>query len=109
MLWEGEHGEVIYWSCTHHDVVSAKEAASAGQRVYARRKSPGEQRLALDPSEKTTLCYQDLDRSAIAQAIGEVTGRTIVVSETDDAGARTLCLTGTVDELLKASGLALQD
>ncbi|MDX8442870.1 hypothetical protein [Mesorhizobium australafricanum] len=52
-----------------------------------------------------TLCYSDLDKSQIAEAFTELTGRSIVVSQTGDAGARTLCQTGTFDELLQASGL----
>lgn len=101
MLWEGAHGEVLYWKCF-------PTVVSASQAVSARRKSPGGERLTLDPSEKLTLCYQDLDKATIAKAFAELTGLSIVVSGSEDAGARTLCQTGTFDELLQTTGLALQ-
>lgn len=96
-LLEGEAGDVLYWSCSHPHVVKA------------RRKSPEGERLISDPSQKLTLCYQDLDRSAIAETLSELAGRSIVVSGTEDAGPRTLCQTGTFYELLQANGLVLGD
>lgn len=100
-LWEGGDGEVLFWKC-YPTVVSANQAISA------RRKSPGAERFVLKPSQKMTLCYSELDRSQVAEAFSELTGRSVVVSQTGDAGARTLCQTGTFDELLQASGLVLQ-
>ncbi|TGV23628.1 MULTISPECIES: hypothetical protein [unclassified Mesorhizobium] len=100
-LWEGEAGEVLFWKC-YPTVVSASQVVSA------RRKSPGAERLVLDPSQKMTLCYSDLDKSQIAEAFRELTGRSVVASQTGDAGVRTLCQTGTFNELLQASGLVLQ-
>jgi hypothetical protein len=104
MMWEGADGQVFYWRC-FPTVVSASNVVS-GRRV-----SPGGERLLLDrdPSEKLTLCYQNLDASAIAEVVSELTGRSIVVSQKEDVGARTLCQTGTLNELLEISGLAFQD
>ena len=93
LLFEGERGQVLYWHCSAPAVVSA------------RRKS----RLILDdPSQKLTLCYQDIDRSTIARTLSELTGRSIVVSQTEYAGAQSPCQTGTFDELLQVNGLELQ-
>ena len=97
LLFEGEGGEVLAWHCSAPAVVSA------------RRKSPSSERLLLDdPSQKLTLCYQDIDRSTIARSLSELTGRPIVVSQTEDAGAQSLCQTGTFYELLEVNGLEFQ-
>lgn len=98
LLFEGEHGEVLAWHCSQPTTVSA------------RRKSPGMERLVLDdPSQKLTLCYQDLERSAIAEVLGELTGSSFVVLESEGAGTQMMCETGTFDELLQASGLRRQE
>ena len=93
-LVEGENNEVLYWSCSPPSTVSGRRKSAL---------------LLDDSSQKLTLCYSDLDKSAIAEALGELTGRSIVVYQTEDAGPQTLCQTGTFDELLQAIGLGLQD
>lgn len=101
-LWEGADGQVFFWKCY-------PQVVSANQGISARRKSPGQKRLSMNASEKTTLCYQHLDRTQIADVVREVTGRSVALTQVADEGKKTLCQTGTFDELLQACGLRLQD
>jgi hypothetical protein len=101
-LWEGGDGQVLFWKCY-------PQVASASKEISMRRKSSGEKRLALDPSEKFTLCYNDLDQSTIAETFREVTGRSIVLSKAADASRKSMCQTGTLEELLMTNGLTLED
>lgn len=101
-MWEGADGQVFFWKC-YPQVVSASKAVSM------RQKPTSKERLALDPSEKLTLCYNDLDQSMIAETFREVTGRSIVVSQAAGADRRSLCQTGTLEELLQANGLVIED
>ncbi|MBZ9674641.1 hypothetical protein [Mesorhizobium sp. ES1-1] len=63
----------------------------------------------MNASEKTTLCYQNLDSTQIADVVREVTGRSVAPARIADGGKKTLCQTGTLDELLQACGLRPQD
>ncbi|MEN2787084.1 hypothetical protein ACFOKI_04115 [Sphingomonas qilianensis] len=97
MMWEGEDGQVFYWSCSSAHVVTA------------RKKVPDGQRLISDFSQRFTLCYNDVDSSEIADTVVDLTGRSVVVRPGQDLQKRSLCQTGTLYELLEASGLALED